>query len=161
MPSRPVQSAVRKARQAQLELAPLELESLNSAQRQRLQEISAHYLATSEINREMVFLNRPMSYVPDGMRRIFTLAKHDREHSGVFGYAVVNPIYQAGAVTGYLLDILRFEKTRLWGVWLSVVHALAERLQKEGAGLSLGFCPLHLLQRPPCGRSALWQPQLT
>jgi hypothetical protein len=156
-----MQSALRKAKQANLALLPLELAALAGPLRRRLEEITAQYLATSEINQEMAFLNRPMSYTPDGMRRVFTLSKHDREHSGVFGYAVLNPIYQAGVVTAYLLDILRFEKTRLWGVWLSTVHALAALLQREGRGLSLGFCPLHQVQRPPCGFSTLLQPQLS
>ena len=159
-PAKPIQSAVRKARQANLRLARLDLAAVDQPLRCLLQAVTAQYLAYSEITREMTFLNRPMSYVPDGMRRVYTLAKHDREHDGIFGYAVLNPIYQAGRVTAYLLDILRFTKTRLWGVWLSVVQALAAELQREGLGLSLGFCPLHQVQRPPAGRSALLQPQI-
>lgn len=160
-PVTPMQSAVRKAKQANLRVMPLDLSAVDVPLRRRLHEVTARYFATAEINQEMVFLNRPMSYTPDGMRRIFTLAKHDREHDGVFGYAVLNPIYQAGVVTAYLLDILRFERTRLWGVWLSTVHALAAQLQREGLGLSLGFCPLHRVQRPPCGFSTLLQPQIS
>jgi hypothetical protein len=73
---------------------------------------------------------------------------------------VLNPIYQAGKVRSYLLDILRCEPTRLWGVWLSTVHALAAQLSAEGHGLSLGYCPLHRVQPAPAGASPLLQAQI-
>ena len=159
-PERPVRGAVRKARQARVHIEPLDLATLDTATRQRLEQITARYLAAAEITREMAFINWPMHFAPDGMRRVFTLHKHDREHDGIFGYAVLNPIYQAGAVTAYLLDILRFEPTRLWGVWPSTVHALAARLASEGLGMSLGFCPLHRVQPAPARASRLLQAQI-
>jgi lysylphosphatidylglycerol synthetase-like protein (DUF2156 family) len=159
-PDPQVRGAVRKARKARVHLEPLDLATLDRATRQRMDEITRRYLLGSEVTREMTFLNRPMSFVPDGMRRVFALHKHDQEHDGMFGYAVLNPIYEAGQVTSYLLDILRFEPTRLWGVWLSTVHALAERLSAEGFGLSLGFCPLHRVQPAPAGASRLLQAQI-
>ena len=159
-PSPQVRGAVKKARRAGVHIEPLDLAALDGATRRRMDEITGRYLASAEVVREMSFVNRPMSFVPDGMRRVFALHKHDREHDGIFGYAVLNPIYEAGEVTSYLLDILRFEPTRLWGVWLSTVHALAERLSAEGLGLSLGFCPLHRVQRAPAGASRLLQAQI-
>jgi lysylphosphatidylglycerol synthetase-like protein (DUF2156 family) len=159
-PERQVRGAVKKARRARVHLEPLDLAALDPATRRRMDEITGRYLAGAEVEREMSFVNRPMSFVPDGMRRVFALHKHDREHDGMFGYAVLNPIYEAGEVTSYLLDILRFEPTRLWGVWLSTVHALAERLAAEGFGLSLGFCPLHRVRPAPHGGSRLLQAQL-
>jgi lysylphosphatidylglycerol synthetase-like protein (DUF2156 family) len=159
-PAREVRGAVARARKARVHLEPLELAALDRATRQRMEAITRRYLAGSEVTREMRFLNRPMSYVPDGMRRVFALHKHDREHDGMFGYAVLNPIYDAGRVTSYLLDILRFEPTRLWGVWLGTVHALAGRLAAEGLGLSLGFCPLHRVRPAPVGASPLLQAQI-
>lgn len=159
-PDSQVRGAVKKASRARVHLEPLDLATLDRATRRRMDEITRRYLAGSEVTREMRFLNRPMSFVPDGMRRVFALHKHDREHDGMFGYAVLNPIYEAGRVTSYLLDILRFEPTRLWGVWLGTVHALAVRLATEGLGLSLGFCPLHRVQPAPVGASRLLQAQI-
>jgi lysylphosphatidylglycerol synthetase-like protein (DUF2156 family) len=157
-PARPVQGAVKQARRAGVRVEPLDLATLDPATRRRLDEITARYLAGAEVNKEMTFLNRPMSLVPDGMRRVFALRAGG--HGGVFGYAVLNPIYAAGAVTAYLLDILRFEPTRVWGVWLSTVHALAGRLAAEGVGLSLGFCPLHRVRPAPANGSRALQGQI-
>jgi lysylphosphatidylglycerol synthetase-like protein (DUF2156 family) len=159
-PARPVRGAVKKARKAGVRVEPLDLETLDAATRQRLDQITRRYLAASEITREMCFLNRPMSLVPDRLRRVFTLRTHQRGPDGIFGYAVLNPIFDSGQVTGYLLDLLRFEPTRLWGVWLSTVHALAERLAGEGMGLSLGFCPLHRVRPAPISASRLLQAQI-
>jgi hypothetical protein len=147
-PAAPVRGAVKKARRAGFELCPLDLRALSAPRRRRLDEITERYLANAECTVEMSFLNRPMSYDADGLRRVFLLAKHDRELDGVFGYAVLNPVFDDGLVTSYLLDILRFEPTRLWGVWLATVHRLAELLSTEGKGLALGFCPLHRVRRP-------------
>jgi lysylphosphatidylglycerol synthetase-like protein (DUF2156 family) len=163
-PARAVRGAVRKAGKARVSVEPLDLTALDHATRRRLEEITARYLAGAEVTREMTFLNRPMSLAADGMRRVFTLrADRPGDHDGpggIFGYAVLNPIYEQGAVTAYLLDILRFEPTRLWGVWLSTVHALAARLAREGVGLSLGFCPLHRVRPAPAGASPVLQAQI-
>lgn len=166
-PARAVRGALRKAGKARVSVEPLDLTNVDHATRRRLAEITARYLAGAEVTREMTFLNRPMSLAPDGMRRVFTLRADGRDshgghddHGGIFGYAVLNPIYEQGAVTAYLLDILRFEPTRLWGVWLSTVHALAARLAGEGVGLSLGFCPLHRVRPAPAGASRVLQAQI-
>lgn len=159
-PDRAVQGAVRKAARAGVSLEPLDLARLDLATRRRLDEITARYLASAEVTREMTFLNRPMSLTPDGMRRVFALRAGGRGAVDIFGYAVLNPIYEQGAVTAYLLDILRFEPTRLWGVWLSTVHALAGRLAAEGVGLSLGFCPLHRVRPAPASASRVLQAQI-
>jgi lysylphosphatidylglycerol synthetase-like protein (DUF2156 family) len=154
-PAAPVRGAVKKARRAGLELCPLDLASMGAPLRRRLDEITERYLAHAQCTVEMSFLNRPMSYEADGLRRVFLLAKHDREHDGVFGYAVLNPVFDDGRLTSYLLDILRFEPTRLWGVWLATVHRLAELLVAESKGLALGFCPLHRVHRPKGASRAL------
>ncbi len=145
-PPKPVRGALKKAAKAGLRIAPMSLEDLSLATRARLESIQARYLANAECTIEMSFINRPMSYVPDGMRRVYTL---ETDADGLFGFAVLNPIFDSGRVHAYLLDILRFAPTKLWGVWLSTVYRLAEGLQAEGVGLSVGFAPLHRLRRPP------------
>ena len=159
-PSKPVQGAIKKARKAGLELRALDLDALDPATRQRLDAITSAYLAHAKVNTEMAFLNWPMSARADGLRRVYALIKRDREHHGMFGYAVLNPIFRDGRQTGWLLDILRFEPTRLWGVWLSVVHALAEIAAREGMQLCVGFAPLHRVEPAPVAGSRTLQAQI-
>jgi phosphatidylglycerol lysyltransferase len=158
-PSKPVRGALRHARRAELELLPLELERIDAHTRTRLEQITARYLAHAAVGREMAFLNRPMSYEPDRLRRVFALVERDR---GMFGYAVLNPIFAAGQRRGWLLDILRFEPTKLWGVWFSSVFMLAQLLAAEGNGeaLSLGFAPLHRVRPAPHARSRVLAAQV-
>lgn len=138
-PSAEVASAHKKARKAGLRLEPLVVSELTGSQRSELASIQDAYLARAQCTVEMSFINRPMDYADDGMRRFFTLQTRE----GLLGFGALNPVFDRGKVTHYLLDILRFRKTRLWGVWLACVTMLAEQLQQEGVGLTLGFAPLH------------------
>jgi lysylphosphatidylglycerol synthetase-like protein (DUF2156 family) len=159
-PSKPVRGALTRARRAGFELVPLALERLDTHTRARLDQITSRYFAHAAVTREMAFLNRPMSDEPDGLRRVFALVKHDREHDGMFGYAVLNPIFADGRRQGWLLDILRFEPTKLWGVWFSSVVLLAQLLAQEGETLSLGFAPLHRVRAAPHARSRVLEAQV-
>jgi lysylphosphatidylglycerol synthetase-like protein (DUF2156 family) len=157
-PHRSVRGARKQAARAGLRLRPLEI--LDPPTRRRLEAITARYLARASVKVEMAFLNWPMDYGAAGLRKIYALEKFDREHQGMFGYAVLNPIFDRGRRTGYLLDILRFEPTRLWGVWLATVHALAAALAGTGEQLSLGFAPLHRVRPAPRAASPVLQVQL-
>jgi lysylphosphatidylglycerol synthetase-like protein (DUF2156 family) len=159
-PCAEVRSAVSKARRAGIRLEPFELADADADARARLAALSADYLRRAEMPREMSFLIRPLTLERAGARRAFWLTRRAPPGEDPrFGVVVLNPIYDRGERTAYLLDVLRFEKTRVWGVWLSTVFALAELLKDEGLGLSLGFCPLHAVQRPPNGASRAlgWQ----
>ncbi len=173
-PGAEVQSAVRKAQRSGLALAPLDLAHAGPEARAKLAGISREFLARAEIGREMSFLNRPLTPEAAGERVAFWLTTRDHAPPGadghtrvssppspdrIFGVVVLNPIFDQGALTGYLLDVLRFQKTRLWGLWLAVVHALAARMHERGLGLSLGFCPLHDVSTPRHGASRVlsWQ----
>ncbi len=154
-----VRGAAKKARKAGLRLRPIELTELDQRERARLEQITARYLAHAQVGVEMAFLNWPMSHADAGIRRVYALEKFDREHQGVFGYVVLNPIFDRGERIGYLLDIIRFEPTRLWGVWLATVHALATELAKRGEQLALGFAPLHRVRPAPVAGSRTLQAQ--
>jgi lysylphosphatidylglycerol synthetase-like protein (DUF2156 family) len=156
-PGKPVRGALSRARRAEFEVRPLALETLDERTRGRLEQITARYLARAAVKREMAFLNRPMSYEADGMRRVFVLSQREQ---GMFGYAVLNPIFDAGRRSGWLLDILRFEPTKLWGVWFSTVYMLAELLAREGEELSVGFAPLHRVHRAPHAGSRVLEAQV-
>jgi lysylphosphatidylglycerol synthetase-like protein (DUF2156 family) len=148
-PPKPLQGARKHARRAGFSLARSDESEHPPALLARLHQISAAYLRKSQLPYEMRFLNRP--FVPNepqpagAAARIYLLQQRrssdDSPH--VFGYAVLNPWFRAGAVAGYLLDILRCEPTRQWGVFYAVVDALCQALHREGvATLSLGLCPL-------------------
>lgn len=158
-PGPEVKSAVRKARRAGVRLVPFNLSHADADARERLATLSSDYLRRAEMNREISFLIRPLTLEPEGARRAFWLARPGPGGEDLFGVAVLNPIYDRGERTAYLLDVLRFKKTRLWGVWLSTVFAVAELMKSEGLGLSLGFCPLHGVERPAHGASRAlgWQ----
>ncbi len=160
-PKKPVRGALRRARRVGLRLRELpDSARLDPVARAQVTAITARYLAHAAVKVEMSFLNWPMAHDASGLRRVFMLEKFDAEHRGPFGYAVLNPIFRGGRRSGYLLDILRFDPTRLWGVWLSCVHALAQRLAEEGEELSLGYCPLHAVQAPSRGGSRILQAQI-
>jgi lysylphosphatidylglycerol synthetase-like protein (DUF2156 family) len=108
--------------------------------REQISAINAAYLSSRALPYEMRFLNRPMDLHDDGLARVYLL----RWHGAVRGYARLNPYFEGGKPVGWLLDVIRFGRTRLWGVFYAAVVALAEELEREGAReLSLGYCPLH------------------
>jgi lysylphosphatidylglycerol synthetase-like protein (DUF2156 family) len=154
-----VRGALRKAQKAGFRLRPIALAQLDASDRRRLEHITARYLAHAQMRVEMAFLNWPMSHADEGLRQVYALEKFDREHQGMFGYAVLNPIFDRGQQTGHLLDIVRFEPTKLWGVWLATVHALARELHERDEQLSIGFVPLHRVQPAPRAASRTLQAQ--
>jgi lysylphosphatidylglycerol synthetase-like protein (DUF2156 family) len=148
-PGKELKGALKKAEKASLRVEECRGEWPVEA----LQRINQSYLKHAECKVEMSFLNCPMHYQRDRLRRLFLLSQ---QKEGLFGFAVLNPIYQQGVVTSYLLDILRFAPTRLWGVWYSVIYRLAQQLHQESYGMNLGFCPLYKLE-PGNSRRLNWQ----
>jgi lysylphosphatidylglycerol synthetase-like protein (DUF2156 family) len=153
-PAPEIASAQKKAKKVGLTLQPLDVHRITPTMREELTAIQADYLTRAQCTVEMSFINRPMDFANDGMRRFFTLQTHE----GLLGFGALNPVFRRGVVTHYLLDILRFRKTKLWGVWLACVSLLAAQLHEEGVGLSLGFAPLHHIATcPNHSRVALMQ----
>lgn len=147
-----VKSAVKKAAKAGLQLEEVKP---SAADRARIAEINARYLAKAAVPVEMTFLNRPLSYDDDGLQRMFVL----RAGGELLGYAALDPYFEGGRPMGYLLNLLRFGKTSLWGVYFSSVVKLAEALKAQGVReLSLGFCPLGAVDASGCSR--LLSPQV-
>ncbi|MDY7225584.1 phosphatidylglycerol lysyltransferase domain-containing protein [Hyalangium rubrum] len=136
-----VRGALKKAARAGFEVLEVRPSELSASERERLGAITRAYLRKSAVPVEMHFLNRPLSFDDDGLARMFVLRQG--EEARVFGYAVLDPYFDGGRIQGYLLNLIRFEPTRLWGVYYSAVATLASRLRAEGVRqLSLGFCPL-------------------
>ncbi|MBK7864212.1 MAG: DUF2156 domain-containing protein [Archangiaceae bacterium] len=141
-----VKSAVKKARKAKLAVDEV---SAGRVDRLRIEDINRGYLEKSAVPVEMTFLNRPLAYQDDGMSRMFLL----QVGGELLGYAVLDPWFEGGRPAGYLLNLLRFGKTSLWGVYYSAVALLGEKLKAEGVGaLSLGFTPLGGVDSSGCSR---------
>jgi lysylphosphatidylglycerol synthetase-like protein (DUF2156 family) len=136
-----VRGALKKAERGGLQVTEVHAATLGSEERARIESITRSYLQRSAVPVEMRFLNRPFAFDQDGLARLFVLRQG--ADARMFGYAMLDPYFESGRIQGYLLNLIRFERTRLWGVYYSVVAMLASRLSGEGVRqLSLGFCPL-------------------
>lgn len=136
-----VRGAVKKAAAAGFALEPLQ--TVGTEARAQLEAINARYLEGRALSYEMKFLNRPMQLDDGGLGRHFALRWREDGVDAVRGYVRLNPCFRDGRPAGYLLDVLRFAKTKLWGVFYAAVVQLAGALTLEGAEeLSLGYCPL-------------------
>lgn len=148
--TKPLRGARKQAQKAGFSVEPCDPAALSANQRQRLSAITAAYLSHSQLPYEMRFLNRPFTAATPGGatpgERLYLLQQQadPGAEKNLFGYAVLNPWYDAGEVAGYLLDIVRFLPTRQWGVYLALVDRLLADLAAAGIQqLSLGFCPLY------------------
>lgn len=151
-----VRGAVKKARAAEFRLEPV-----RPSDHGAIEAINGQYLGTRALPYEMKFLNRPMELADDGLARQYVLRWKEKDVDAVRGYARLNPHFRGGVARGYLLDILRFGPTKLWGVFFAAVAALADALRKDGVEeLSLGYCPLFRAETPdtlPRSRALDWQ----
>ncbi|HYI00639.1 phosphatidylglycerol lysyltransferase domain-containing protein [Hyalangium sp.] len=136
-----VRGALKKAERGGFDVVEVHPSRLTGEERARLEAITRSYLQRSAVPVEMHFLNRPLTFDDDGLTRMFVLRQG--AEARVFGYVVLDPYFNGGRIQGYLLNLIRFERTRLWGVYYSAVAMLSARLRGEGVQqLSLGFCPL-------------------
>jgi len=158
---REVQSALRKATRAGLHLEPVNFASLAPERRAHLEALNEGFVRRSQVGRELGFINRPMSFAPDAAGRLFLLR---RGAEPPLGFAVLDPYLGPDGRRAYLLNVVRFEPTRLWGVYLATVALFLELLREEGAAeLSLGMCPMFRVHTPPGLRSSVlldWQMRL-
>ncbi len=130
-PSKKIISACKKAKKAKMELERFFPKNLTDEEKLRLENIEKGYLEKSHYKKELTFVNIKMSYNDDKMKQFYEISKFDKEHSGIFGFLVLNPFYNKGEVQGYLLDIIRFERTKLWGVWFSIVSEISKKIGKR------------------------------
>jgi len=154
-----VRGALKKAARGGFNMVEVHPSKLGAEERARIDAITQSYLRRSSVPVEMRFINRPVAFDDDGFARMFVLRQG--AEANVFGYAVLDPYFDSGRVQGYLLNLIRFEPTRLWGVYYAAVATLSSRLRAEGIGeLSLGFCPLVGVDVEGCSpvlsRQVLW-----
>jgi lysylphosphatidylglycerol synthetase-like protein (DUF2156 family) len=92
------------------------------------------------ITRETAFLSRPIVFADEiDTRKFFVLGP-----SGIVAFVFFDPIYQAGAVIGYLSNAKRFQETAPEGFDYAVTKFALERFRREGKTLlHLGAAPFH------------------
>jgi lysylphosphatidylglycerol synthetase-like protein (DUF2156 family) len=150
-PSAPALSALRRARRHQLELQECDLAELSAAMRQRLLAINQDYLSRSQPGHEIPFVARQCMFIPEPGVRFF-LIHHHREAADpdpLRGFLTLDPWHRGGVHHGYQLNHSRFAKTKLWGVYLSLVQIVGELLRAQGyAALSLGACTFYQSELP-------------
>jgi lysylphosphatidylglycerol synthetase-like protein (DUF2156 family) len=126
-----VRGALKKAQRGGLQVTEVHPATLGAEERARIESITRSYLQRSAVPVEMRFLNRPFAFDEDGLARLFVLRQGAEAH--VFGYAMLDPYFESGRVQGYLLNLIRFERTRLWGVYYSAVSMLASGSSRSGS----------------------------
>lgn len=162
-PAKPVRGALKQARRAGLRLDEVRLSALDDAQLTTLRAINDDFLARSQAGHELPLVARKLLWCDEPGVRVFLMVHSDRGPERLFGLCTLDPWWSGGALVGYQLHQIRFAPTRVWGVYLSVVHMLASRLYEEGIGrLALGGCVFHggvpspaLLPCGPAHRAAL------
>lgn len=104
--------------------------------RTELAQINARFVERSPIGEELEFLNRPALLEHAPARRFLI-----RRAAALLGFVELD---RAPAEPHhYLLNIIRFDRCNIWGVYHWVVHELVHRLAGiDGAELSLGFSPM-------------------
>lgn len=154
-PSSKVKGALKKAKKAGVVWEEVSyIEEIQSS----LTSISEEYLTNAQYEQEMSFINMPLQCEYATHRRLFLITQ---DSTKILGFVYLNPIYIDGLLVGYLLDMLRFRKTKIWGLWFSTVYTLTQVLHREGLELYLGFCPLHDIQIPKNNYSKILQVQMS
>lgn len=119
----------------------LEETSISNIQSELIGTINFEHLKNRPINSELSFINRPLSFdhISQFSRMFFMKQKEN-----IFGYIIIDAIFENGKIKGYLLNLIRHKKTKQWGVYLASVMTLAEILRQENdqLELSLGLSPL-------------------
>lgn len=139
-PSKVLKGALKHADKANLYLTEVFLNTLTTDEKSHFSAVQESYLNNFRYKKEITFINTPLDVEKTYGRRYFFMHSHSQTEP--FGFIVLNPYYSKSTTQGYLLDIIRFSKCKIWGVWLSCVSKLSRILEDEGVELSLGFCPL-------------------
>lgn len=140
-----IRSAIKKAAKADVRLVEFYSEKIDKKELTTIQDIQCSYLSKFSYKREIQFINTPLNFINYLDKRYFFI--HDKHQIAPFGFIVLNPYYDNNKVIGYLLDIIRFKKTKLWGLWFTIVSLVNDILRLEKKELNLGFCPLYNISK--------------
>lgn len=103
--------------------------------------VSARWLATRQLSRELRFIVRPRAQrYQEGVRRFYAF-----EDGAPVGFVFFDPIYEAGRVIAYIPNVSRASPEFRHGLWYALmVHAI-EVFRAEGVRyVELGHMPLSL-----------------
>lgn len=144
-----VAGALKKARKGGLVLEELDLGTTRPEVLEELALINREFLDQTRPRREITFISRPVELRPRPGVRFFVMREKPTGRFFPFGFLVLDPFFEGGALVGYQLNAIRFRKTRIWGVYYAVVADLASRLAAEGLRrLSLGGLAYDLADEP-------------
>ena len=145
-----VRGARKKARKAGWRFEEARFARLDEATRRRLAQINDGFLRRSQAGRELPFIARLMVLDEEPDVRLFLMYHGDRGRpEQLFGFFTLDPWFRDDRLVGAQLNQVRFEPTRIWGVYLSIVHDLIDLLRAEGLEhLALGACALHEIELP-------------
>jgi lysylphosphatidylglycerol synthetase-like protein (DUF2156 family) len=134
-----VLGAIKKAKKAGLYIQEHCLSQLSTAEKCCLQQINDQFIKASPAGKEVGFISRPMQFSGEPDVRFFSI--NILSSPSPIGFFVLDPWYKNGKLERYQLHQFRLGPTKVWGVYLSVVALLIEKLQSEGIlALSLGAC---------------------
>jgi lysylphosphatidylglycerol synthetase-like protein (DUF2156 family) len=147
--AKPVRGAMKKGRRGGLRLEEVDLDALSASRRRRVAAIDARFLARSTAGRELDFIARALELRSEPGVRAFLMHHSDRGDERLFGVCTLDPFFSGGRLVGAQLHQIRFDRTRIWGVYLCVAQRLAALLADEGLDfLSLGGCAFHRAGEP-------------
>lgn len=154
--ARVVQGALRKARRAGLVFERVRLAALGREERAELAAIQAQYLAHRPIGWELEIISRPVTLREH--EDVIVLRLRVRGALEPLGFAMLDPYWERGAIRGYLLNVLRYRRTKLWGLYYATLAAACEEAAREGAQeVCLGGYPAAVAV--PHGAKEAWAAQ--
>lgn len=144
-----VKGALKKGKKAELRLERINFDELGEAELTLLQELNTNYLEQTNAGKEVTFISRGVQFVNQPQVRFYALSCMEKGERNTFGFMVADPFYENGKHVGYQLNAVRFRRTKIWGVYFSIICLLAEQLAEEGfTHISLGGLAYDELDKP-------------
>jgi len=149
MDSKKIKSALKKARKVDLKMNLIDFNSISPEKLELLKTINQEFLDHTPSKKEITFISRGVELKNLQGVKFYELIYVEGERNTTFGFIVLDPYFSNGDLTGYQLNAIRFRRTRIWGVYYSVVALLAKMLKEEGfSSLSLGGLALDMFDVP-------------
>ncbi|MCK5686419.1 DUF2156 domain-containing protein [bacterium] len=144
-----VKSALKKAKKATLSIEEVDFDDLDQQRLDLMKTINMEFLENTPSKKEITFISRAVEFRNQPGVRFFALKHVDKGEEKCFGFIVLDPFFKNGQKVGYQLNAIRFRRTKIWGVYYSIVGILVEKLMKENyKKLSLGGLALDMFETP-------------
>ncbi len=144
-----IKGAFKKAKKAKLQLMDVDFDSVSPDIKRMLTEVNQEFVERTPAKAEVTFISRAVELRNQQGVRTMALSCVEKGEKRDFGFIVLDPYFFEGKQLGFQLNAIRFRRTKIWGVYFSIVAMLAETLAQEGyTRLSLGGCAFDLLDEP-------------